>query len=113
MHKPETVTAATYSQQMKTMIPNTPNTRTTKTTSVTELLDNTMPTIHETTMTASLTVATVASVAPSEDNESFSFVSAGPMAAGTTGGLVLLAAGAYILLKRLACNKVIPLGYGR
>ena len=113
MYTTEIVTRATYSQQMMTTIPDTRITGTAITTPVTELQDTTVPTISKTTMTASLTAATVTSVAPSADSESFSFGSAGPMAAGTTGGLVLLAAGAYILLKRLACNKVIPLGYGR
>ena len=95
------------------MISDTSTTRTIIRTSVTELQDITMPNIYETTMAASLTAATASNIAPREDSELYPFGSAGQIAAGTTGGLVLLAAVAYILLKSLACNKIIPFGYGR
>ena len=112
MYTIETVTTDAFSQQIIIMNPDTSTTRTTITMPVTEHQDTTMSTIYET-MSTGLATATIASVAPTDDSDSFPFESAGPMAAGTTGGLVLLAACAYMILKRLTCNKITPLGYGR
>ena len=113
MHKSGPEITVTYSQQMMTTIPDSATTTTTIMTSLTEPQDTTVPNNYETNLRASWTKPPVASVAPSKDSELFPFGSAILITVAITGGLVLLAAGACILLKCLACNKVIPFGYGR